>query len=388
MMDVDIGSLLEEPKRETTARKTERDVLYFQQYLRESEAVYVPMKDLPEDQLVKCMCSFFAGVKKKANGEDYEPTTLWSKYASLKRHLTEVKYNFEGSRHITVALAPVTKVLQVVSKQLKEKGKGRLPNASDAVSYSEVRKLYADKIAGRHSPLALNNAMVINLMFLGFRGSSELYNRKLGDLKIVTVDGKKELHIAIKTRSGEDPKATSFGLPALAATGDLDCPVKAFEELKKRRPPNFMDDDSPMFMRPSFSDPRYTPLAGKAWYFNSRVGINYISKMTSKMMLELDVDITGRRITNTSCRKSMAAALLKMKYSSKSLMRQLQHDTNPVSMLRYDEADAPTDQIAGEIFGDPHEQPCSSKDGIAIKQEPPEVWYPAEEPVPYDFETM
>ena len=116
------------------------------------------------------MCTFFNGVKKRKHGEDYEPTTLWSMYASLKRHLTEVKYSFEGSRHITEALAPVTEVMKAVSRKLKKKGMGNLPNAFNAISNAEVMKLYEDKIAGRHNPQALNNAMVINLMFLGFKG--------------------------------------------------------------------------------------------------------------------------------------------------------------------------------------------------------------------------
>ena len=340
------------------------------------------MKDLAEEDLIKHMCTFFNGVKTKKDGDDYEPTTLWSMYASLKRHLTEVKYSFQGSQHVTQALAPVTEVLKAVSRQLKKKGKGNLPNASHAISNSEVSKLYDDKIAGRHNPLALNNAMVINLMFLGFRGCQELYSRMLGDLKVVMIDGKKELHVAkervTKTRNGEVPKAVPFGLPKLAATDDLDCPVKAFEELKRRRPTKFQHDDSPMFMRPSTTDPKSVLSVGKPWYYNSRVGVNLISKMTRSMMQLSDFDTTGRKITNTSCRKSMATTMIKKKYSSKSVMRQLRH-TNPNSMLRYDASDVSAEQITGDLFGRPiadADEPCSSKNsGPSARQQlanPPE----------------
>ena len=371
---INIGSLLQESK--STVKKTERDVQYFQQFLLESECVQVPMKDLPEDELVRHLSTFFSGVKKRKDGEDYEPTTLWSMYASLKRHLTEVKYNFEGSQHITAALAPVTEVLKAVSRQLKKKGMGNLPNASHAISNTEVMKLYADKVAGRHSPMALNNAMVINLMFLGFRGCRELYNRMLGDLKIVSVDGKNELHIAkerVTKTLGEVPKVAPFGLPTLAATGNDDCPVKAFEELKKRRPAKFMHDDSPMFMRPlrpSSGDPKTPLVTGDTWYYDARAGINYISKMTKTMVGVADIDVTGRKITNTSCRKSMATTMIKKNYSTKSLMRQLKH-TNPNSMLRYDAADTPAEQTTGDLFGQQPEQPCSSKDCAVTEQEQP-----------------
>ena len=313
----DIESFLQESKSQSTVKKTESDVQYFQQFLQEIEGVAVPMKDLPEDELVKHMSTFFNGVKKRRGGKDYEPTTLWSMYASLKRHLTEVNYSFEGSRHITEALAPVTEVVKAASRKLKKKGMGNLP--SDAISNAEVMKLYEDKIAGRHNPLALNNAMVINLMFLGFRGRQELYTTMLGDLKIVTVDSKKELHIAkeraTKILNGEVHKAMRFGLPTLAATGGLDCPVKAFEELKSRRPLKFQHDESPLFLRPSTTDPKYALPVGKFWYYNARVGVNFISKMTKSMMLLSDVDTTGRNITNTSCRKIMATTMIKKDYS-------------------------------------------------------------------------
>ena len=363
----DTAALLQESKSQSTVNKTKRDVQYFQQFLLETEGLTVPMKDLAEEVLIKHMCTFFNGVKKRKDGKDYEPTTLWSIYASLKRHLTEVNYKFKGSQHITQALAPVTEVLKAVSRQLKKKGKGNLPNASDAISNSEVLKLYEDKIAGRHNPLALNNAMVINLMFLGFRGCHELYSRMLGDLKVVTIDGEKELRVAEERvttiRKGEVRKAAPFGLPKLAATGNLDCPVKAFEELKRRRPAKFQQDDSPMFMRPTSTDPKYVLPVGKPWYYNSRLGVNFISKMTRSMMQLSDFDTTGRKITNTSCRKSMATTMIEKSYSSKSVMRQRRH-TNPNSMLGYGALDVSAEQVTGDLFGRPidhADEPCSSK---------------------------
>ena len=364
----DIAALLKESKSRSTVDKTTRDVQYFQEFLLTIECIDVPMKDLAQEDLIKHMCTFFNGVKKRKDGGDYEPTSLWSMFASLKRHLTEVSYSFKGSQPITQALAPVTEVLKAVSRQLKKKGMGNLPNASDAISSSEVSKLYADKIAGRHNPLALNNAMVINLMFLGFRGCKELYSRMLGDLKVVTIDGRKELHIAkeraTKSRNGEVPKAAPFGLPKLAATGDLDCPVKAFEELKRRRPAKFQYDDSPLFLRPATTDPKSAFPVGQTWYYNSRVGINFISKMTRSMMLQADLDTTGRKITNTSCRKSMATTMIEKSYSSKSVMKQLRH-TNPNSMLRYDASDVSVEKVTGDLFGKPtskEDEPCSSKE--------------------------
>ena len=248
---------------------------------------------------------------------------------------------------------------------------GNLLNASDAVSNSEIKNLFEDKIAGVHNPLALNNAMVINLMFLGFRGSKELYTRMLGDIKIVTVDGNKELHIAkertTKTRTGEVPKSVPYGLPILAATGGLDCPVKVFEELQKRRPRKFLHDNSPMFLRPATTDPKSTLRPDKTWFYNSRVGLNYIGKMMRTMMVESDVDVTGRKITNTSCQKSMATTMIKKNYSTKAVMRQLRH-AHPDSMLRYDASDVPAEQITGDLFGQPPEQPCSSKDNPEEEQ--------------------
>ena len=350
-----IDTLLVESKSSSTRWKTERDVRYFEQYLREIKCVDLPMIKIPENELIDHMSVFFSGIKKKKDGSDYEPTSLWSMYASLKRHLKEQQYNFSNNQTAPAALSKVTDVLKAACRELKKSGLGNKPHKSDAVTANEIQNLFESGIAGLHNPLALNNAMLINMMFLGFRGAKECYQRQLGDIKLVTVDGTRYLTVVkeriTKTRNGEVPKDASLGVPRLAELGTISCPVKAYECLLRERPDKFKGDETPLFLRPSTTDPYQRNIPSGKWFYNSRVGINHLTKMTQKMFGLSDVDTTGRHITNTSCRKSVATTMLTNNHTQKAIMRQMRH-TNPNSVLNYDESTGEmTQAVTKNLFG-------------------------------------
>ena len=63
-------------------------------------------------------------------------------------------------------------------------------------------------------------------------------------------------------------------------------------------------------------------------------------------------------------------------------MRQLRH-TNPNSMLRYDASDVPAEQITSDLFGQPPEQPSSSKD--CGPYEVQQLAHPLKRQAPADF---
>ena len=88
-------------------------------------------------ELNNLLSNFFFTVKKR-NGEEYEPNTLTSLHRSTDRYLREVGQNtiriledreFEGSRQ----------ALDAKRRQLKKRGKGGQPNASEPLrlSYSD-----------------------------------------------------------------------------------------------------------------------------------------------------------------------------------------------------------------------------------------------------------
>ena len=68
--------------------------------------------------------------------------------------------------------------LSLVKEKLYKDGLGNLPNRASSLSAQEVYTLFETKTAGLQSPVALNNAMAIMVMWLGRRGYTELYRTR------------------------------------------------------------------------------------------------------------------------------------------------------------------------------------------------------------------
>ena len=187
-----------------TKVKTDADIAHFSEYLIHIRKYHDSVENLPEDKLSEYLCDFLSGIKKKKDGSNYQPDSLWSLYASVKRYLVSKDYHFSSSP----PLPKVTQILKCVSKNLKKEGFGDLPNRSEALTSEEIDALYESRVAGYHNPVALNTAIAITCMFLGFRAYNELYRRCLGDMKIITINGKRFLTVVkeriTKTRNGNN----------------------------------------------------------------------------------------------------------------------------------------------------------------------------------------
>ena len=337
-----------------TELKTASDVAYFKEFLNTIGSYHGAIEDLPEATLSDCLSEFLSGVKKRTDGTDYQPDSLWALFASVKRYLMSKDYKFSTSP----PLPSVTQTLRCVSKKLKREGLGDLPNRSDAITSEEIDMMYERQVAGTHNPSALNTALVLICMFLGFRGHSELYRRCLGDFKIVTVNDKRSLTIVkertTKTRNGKTLCDLRNGTPKLAELkGSKACPVKVWETVLKHRPAKFKEEISPLFLRPMSTNPtiQYDPSSSKQWFFNSRVGIKEIGKVLPKAVAAASIDVSGRKITNTSARKAVAAALLRNNTPAKAIMFKMGHK-NIASLLRYDDTDADQEgKVTASLFG-------------------------------------
>ena len=106
----------------------------------------------PTYKLNNLFSNFLFTVKKR-NGEEYEANTHFL-HRSIDRYLCEVgQYTiriledreFEGSRQ----------ALDAKRRQLKKRGKGGHPNASEPLSYSDEDRLWETCQLGGHSPHAL-----------------------------------------------------------------------------------------------------------------------------------------------------------------------------------------------------------------------------------------
>ena len=330
-----------------TKLKTLSDATHFKEFLITIRSYHGAIEDLPEATLSAYLSEFLSGVKKRTDGTDYQPDSLWALFASVKRYLVSKDYKFSTSP----PLPYVTQILKCVSKKLKKKGLGDLANRSDALTSEEIYMMYERQVAGTHNPSALNTALTLICMFLGFRGHSELYRRCLGDFNIVTVNNKRFL---MKTRNGETPRDLRNGTPKLAELkGSKACPVKVWETVLKHRPARFNEENSPLFLRPMSTNPTilYDPSSSKQWFYNSRIGIKEIGKLLRKAVAAASIDIAGRKITNTSARKAVATTLLKNRTPAKVIMCQMGHQ-NIASLSRYDDTNPDQkEKVTASLFG-------------------------------------
>ena len=134
----EIRQLVKKEKPRNTARKTKSDLnVWYRWCLTVGEKR--KLEDIPAHELNNLLGNLLFTVKKR-NGEEYEPNTLTSLHKSIDRHLREVGQNtiriledreFEGSRQ----------ALDAKRRQLKKRGKGGKPNASEPLSYSDEDRL-------------------------------------------------------------------------------------------------------------------------------------------------------------------------------------------------------------------------------------------------------
>ena len=92
----DFRSLPAETLSPNTKTKTASDVAHFQEFLVKIRCYHGAIEDLPEATLSDYLCEFLSGVKKRTDGTDYQPDSLWALFASVKRHLISKDYKFQS----------------------------------------------------------------------------------------------------------------------------------------------------------------------------------------------------------------------------------------------------------------------------------------------------
>jgi len=353
-----LDDLRDESESPATKSLTKSHITLFKQYLVEIQALPDTLlpEDIIKDTLASYLVDFISGVKiRNANGiVDYQPTSLQGIYASIRRYLNSRNYGDIGKM---TNFDVVRDTLKRVCKRLKKNGGGDLSQATSPLTPKEIDQVFCSRAAGRHNPRALINGLCIACMFLGFRGGKELRDRRVADLKVITVDGTRYLTIAkervSKTRNGENPRDTRSGIPKLKEIPDSPdrCPVLLFLKFLSKRPTNMLDPESPLFIRPWVVSPieQYSEL--HQWYYNVPMGLNEIGKLVKNMIKSAEVDTTGRKIANTSLRKTTSTSLMQAGLGTKVVMQQLGH-RNPQSLTRYDvPTKVTTDAVTDILYG-------------------------------------
>ena len=265
------------------------------------------MKDLPTAELDSLMAHFFMKIKTKKN-EDYEPNSLSSFQCSFDRHLRNCDRKLNIFKDAEFAKSRASLVAR--RKELRRKGKGRRPNKAEALSSSDVDKLWESGEFGDHSPRSLVQIVWFNFtMYFGWRARNEHYKLKFGDLDVRKDENGDEEYViwltkrGSKTRTGETETVPErlFDPGMFSADGPR-CPVKMFKAFLAHRPKQMNKPEDPFYLlcinRPT-SD---------IWCKCQRIGINSSGNLMKTMSAAAGLE--GKRFVNHSGRKTVIETLL------------------------------------------------------------------------------
>ena len=194
----------------------------------------------------------------------------------------------------------------------------------------------AVKVLGGNNPMSLNYTMfyLISQQF-GTRGCQENQQFRIKDLKFLRDPSGNTLYVEwveglIKTRQGGLSK-TERRLPQMFAHGGSRCPVKFLELLISKRPQN-LRCSGPLYLRP-LDSPHID-----VWYSSQPVGIHTINSYIRNMAKLGNLDITNKRFTNHSIRKTTVCKLQKAGIPNDKIIAITGH-RNEMSLKAYSDVD-------------------------------------------------
>jgi len=308
---VDAGPVDEfilEQENKATAQKTQRDVKLLQLFLKNKNEER-NIEDIPTGELNEYVSDFIISVRTK-NGNEYEPSSLRSLLASFERYLK--KKNYPASIINDLAFEKTRKTLQSKQKELKKQGKGNKPNASVALTSTELNTLYEKGLLGTRSPESLLNTLWLNnTMHFGLRGCKEHRDMCWGDVKLKqTADSEEFLEFnerQTKTRTGSDCRDVRKIAPKMFATdGSERDPVVVYKLYARKRPEKMNDDESPFYLAVN-NTLKKESLQTKEWFKAAPVGINKLNSLMKTMAQK--AGINNERLRNHSGRKTMIQTL-------------------------------------------------------------------------------
>ncbi len=181
------------------------------------------------------LCHFNLEVR-KTDGGQYEPDSLTSFRNSIERHLRQQQY--KHSLIESREFAKHREVLKAKRKELKGKGKGRKPNASNPLSKEDRVELFKRGFLRSHNPQSLQATIWLNnTLHFDMRSCQEHYDLNWGDvIEKTTLDGKVYMIMEEKLSKGRDgavPVRNSDRdfKPKMFASGEENCPVETVQSL-------------------------------------------------------------------------------------------------------------------------------------------------------------
>ena len=332
-------------KAPATVKKTNRDILRFQVYVKghgEPEAFEnIPPKRL--DSLMSC----YVRTVTKLDGGEYEPSTITGIMGSLDRYLREHDYQ-ENIQH-SALFKSARDMVKAKRSFLKSIGKGNCPNKAQALTEQEIEILWNNNGFNYQDADCLYCAIWFLLALnFGLRGSHECRQLTVGDLTVREhFNGQQYLELnerVTKTRRGDGnrrafaPKAWSNGTPR--------CPVFIFEQFMSRRPARMGHADSPFFLNVNRQRRAENPI----WYAAKPMGRNILGAILRTAAQRAGITRPG--LTNHAVRATSISRLLNSGVDPVIVAQHSGHK-DPNSIRHYATADLEVQRYMGSVLARP-----------------------------------
>ena len=238
---------------EKTKKKTLYDLKIFREFLETCDEKR-EIENITPAKLQAIIKKFVLAVRKKKNGDDYEPSSNRAFLQIIDRYLRKNNYGFSVLNN--KEFHEVQDILKKKQKQLKSIGKGNQSNAADPLSDKDIATFYSCGVVGIDSPRAVLNALWLNnCIYFEMRPGKEQRDLRWGDLQLKT-DSEGERFVEFsqerqtKTRTGENPRNVREKNPQMYENKNNPdrCSINTFLAYKNHRPADMMTDESPFYL--------------------------------------------------------------------------------------------------------------------------------------------
>ena len=142
--ETDTEKFVNSMKNQNTSRMTVSHIKTFREFLSKTSENRLP-EAIPPLELDKYLASFYMTCT-KADGSDYEPSSVTNMMCAINRYLREKKYGY--NIYTATEFAHSRDVLKAKRKLLKQKGMGNVKNRASPLTEAEIAILYDKNLLG------------------------------------------------------------------------------------------------------------------------------------------------------------------------------------------------------------------------------------------------
>ncbi|XP_070182961.1 uncharacterized protein KIAA1958-like [Littorina saxatilis] len=322
----DIPTFIAQNTSQNTLKKTAHDVKLLKTFIQEKlPNTELEIHQLTPSSLNEILSKYFIALK-KADGTDYEATSMRSFWGSIHRHLKSKSYPHDINRSPSFQQAQQT--LNAKLKALKNAGKGNMQYSAEALTDEEINTLYERNQLGQTTAESLLNTMWWNnCIHFGLRAVTDHHQMKWGDVTLGKDSSGKEYlsynERSTKTRTGEHVTNIRAVRPTVWATPQdpTRCPVATYRLYAEYRPKDYSGEDDPFYIATTTVP---NPKPGTTWLKKQRVGVNKLATLMKDMAIKAGLT-QNKRITNHSARKTMVQTLVNKQFAPTEIMQLTGH---------------------------------------------------------------